>query len=149
LFLGFQVYDPYSQNMANVTNVQTGMPINLQYPVIYQSPTRQLPSTVQQPQAPTTPNQMVYQAQVPLQQQNEYYSKNVYKSQPYNAATYYPAYVPYVIYILFVFKFANFRRQIMSNNNTSKLRPHSAQQISFRVVNKNTFILTDRLIQST
>ncbi|KAI6176458.1 hypothetical protein M3Y97_00800200 [Aphelenchoides bicaudatus] len=86
---GFQVYDPYGQNLANVTNVPMAMPYS-----IYQSPTRQLPS---QPQAPSTPNQqIVYPQQVPMQQQsNDFYSKNVYKQQNFNASVYYPAFVPY------------------------------------------------------
>jgi len=92
---GFQMYDAYGQNLTNVTNVPA-MPVGVQYPIIYQSPTRQVASNVQPP-APTTPNQVMYQQQVPIQQQsNEYYGKNVYKQPPqnYNAA-YYPTYVPY------------------------------------------------------
>lgn len=55
--LGFQVYDPYGQNLTNVTNVQSAVPVNVQYPIIYQSPTRQLPSNVQ-------PQENVFQVSV-------------------------------------------------------------------------------------
>lgn len=130
------MYDPYGQNLT--TNVQTAVPVNVQYPIIYQSPTRQLPTSVQ-PQAPTTPNQ-IYQSQV--QQPNEYYSKNIYKPQNYNAATYYQTYVPYVSFKireksrklcnfhLFRFKNIAFRHRTMlsiHNNMFNRLLPTQLQ----------------------
>ena len=120
------MYDPYGQNLTNVTNVP---PVG--YPIIYQSPTRQIASNVQTP-APATPNQMVYQQPVPIQQQsNEYYGKNVYKPPPQNYNPgYYPTYVPYVSYKLYSTNHS-FRHLIMLSilNSTYNLQLRTALQI--------------------